>query len=86
MEKTKQIDLGKFVGDQITKVKGTIVTRSHHLDGTRTYCVQSQEIHNGKPADSFWVSECRLKIIDDPENRSIGFSECELDSDEHRGS
>lgn len=68
-----QIELGEFVQDRITKVKGTIITRSHHLDGTRTYCVQSQEINNGKPADTFWVVECRLKVTEDIENRSIGF-------------
>lgn len=71
------IKLGKFVQDKITKIKGVIITRSDHLDRTRTYCIQSQEMNGGKPADMFWVTECRLKVIDDPENRSIGFTPLE---------
>lgn len=69
------IELGTFVQEKITKVKGTIITRSQHLDGTRTYCVQPQEIHSGKPAGTFWVSECRLESVEDTDNRSIGFDD-----------
>lgn len=71
---TTRIELGEFVQDKITQVKGVIIIRSDHLDGTRTYCIQSQEMNAGKPADTFWVTECRLEVIDDPENRSIGFT------------
>ena len=79
MDKTTQIDVGKFVQDKITKAKGVIVTRSHHLDGTRTYCIQPQEIDSGKPAGTCWMSECRIEIIEDTDNRSIGFSMCKSD-------
>lgn len=57
------IKLGDRVKDKYTPLEGTVMAIAEHLNGCRRMCVQSEEMKDGLPVDSYWLDEPQLKVI-----------------------
>jgi hypothetical protein len=58
-------ELGKVARDKITGFQGVITSRCEFLTGCNRYCVQPQNLHEGKPLDSIYFDEAQIEIVED---------------------
>jgi len=58
-------DLGKRAKDKITGFTGVLTARCEFLTGCNRYCIQPQELKDGKPIDSIYFDEAQIEIISD---------------------
>jgi hypothetical protein len=63
--------LGRLVEDEITRLRGVVVEESYAIDGTCSVRIQPRVTHDGKPAESTWISSDRVKRM--PGDERIGF-------------
>lgn len=59
-----QIKLDSVVRDKLSGFEGVVVARTEWRTGRVRYCVESRELHQGKPIDPQWFDEDRLLGID----------------------
>ncbi len=59
------IRLGQKVKDNITGFEGIATGKTEWLFGCSRYCVEPQELKDGKPVEAVWFDEQRLEIIAD---------------------
>ena len=58
-------ELGKKGKDKITGFTGILTARCEFLTGCNRYCIQPQELKDGKPIDSIYFDEAQIQIISD---------------------
>ena len=58
-------DLGKKGKDKITGFTGILTARCEFLTGCNRYCIQPQELKDGKPIDSIYFDEAQIEILSD---------------------
>jgi hypothetical protein len=58
-----KIELGDQVQDKITKLKGIVIGITYWLYGCTRMVIQSAEIKDGKPAETFALDEPQLLLI-----------------------
>lgn len=58
-----KISLGSVVQDTITGFMGTITARTEYLHSNTRVCVESKELHEGKPIEGQWFDESRLQQL-----------------------
>jgi hypothetical protein len=68
-------ELGQIAKDKITGFKGILTARCEFLTGCNRYCIQPQELKDGKPIDSIYFDEAQIEII------SEGISEKDVQGD-----
>ena len=57
--------LGKKGRDKITRFTGILTARCESLTGCNRYCIQPQELKDGKPIDSIYFDEAQIEILSD---------------------
>lgn len=57
--------LGKKGRDKITRFTGILTARCEFLTGCNRYCIQPQELKDGKPIDSIYFDEAQIEILSD---------------------
>ena len=55
--------LGKIGKDKITGFTGILTARCEFLTGCNRYCLQPQELREGKPIESIYFDEAQIEII-----------------------
>lgn len=55
--------LGDKAKDKITGFSGILTARCEFLTGCNRYCIQPQELKDGKPIDSIYFDEAQIEII-----------------------
>ena len=58
-----QINLGDYIKDPISGLKGIAVARTIWLWGCIRISIQPKNVKDGKPADEVWFDENRLEVI-----------------------
>jgi hypothetical protein len=58
-------ELGKKGKDKITGFAGILTARCEFLTGCNRYCIQPQELKDGKPIDSIYFDEAQIEILSD---------------------
>lgn len=58
-----RITLGDRVKDTITGFEGIVIGISSWLNGCRTIGIKPEKLHEGKPIESVWFDEPRIKTI-----------------------
>lgn len=58
-----QHDLGLEAKDKITGFKGIITSRVEFLTGCNRYCIQPQELKDGKRIESEYFDEAQIEIL-----------------------
>lgn len=59
-----KIELGAKGRDRITGYTGIVVARTEWLYGCKRYTLQSQEMHDGKVADSHTLDEDGVEVLE----------------------
>lgn len=59
-----KIELGQRVADKLTGLTGFAVARAEYLYGCSRVCVQPSHTKDGKPADTVWIDEPQLEVLD----------------------
>lgn len=57
------IGLGDKVRDMVTGFSGIAVARTEWINGCVRWCVQSDKLKDGKPADEIWFDDGRLSLV-----------------------
>jgi hypothetical protein len=56
-------ELGVIGKDKITGFKGVLTSRCEFLTGCNRYCIQPQELKEGKPIEGIYFDEEQIEII-----------------------
>lgn len=56
-------ELGSIAIDKITGFTGVLTSRCEFLTGCNRYCIQPQELKDGKPIDSLYFDEAQIEIV-----------------------
>ncbi len=57
--------LGDKAKDKITGFSGILTARCEFLTGCNRYCIQPQELKDGRPIESIYFDEAQIEIIGD---------------------
>ena len=68
-----KFDLGDLIADKITGFKGIVTGVCFYNTGCIQYGVQPLELKDGKPNESHWHDEIRVKLIE-KRKHDFGFS------------
>ena len=60
-----RIALGSIVRDTITGFAGVATGRTEWLHGCERYCIEPQELREGKPIEAQWFDVDRLEVLVD---------------------
>lgn len=61
----KQLPFGLLAIDTLTKFQGSIVERTHYMDGTIQYRLQPDALGSVEIPDSAWFDSARVKLVGD---------------------
>lgn len=56
-------ELGVIGKDKITGFQGVLTSRCEFLTGCNRYCIQPQELKDGKPIEGLYFDEAQIEII-----------------------
>ena len=58
------IALGSKVKDRVTGLIGITTARLEYMNGCIQYCIQPQEVKDGKPAQESWIDKQRVEVVE----------------------
>jgi hypothetical protein len=60
------IELGSVAQSRISKFKGTVTSRSEHMNGCNRYWLEPTVDKEGKTREGAWFDEVELDVIEKP--------------------
>ena len=58
-----KLELGQIAKDKITGFQGILTARCEFLTGCNRYCIQPQDLRDGRIIDSIYFDEDQIQII-----------------------
>lgn len=57
------INLGDTVKDKLSKIKGTVMSRTEYLYGCVRLGINTGKVHDGKLVDWIWLDEAQCEVV-----------------------
>ena len=68
------ITLGDYVRDTISGFCGVVTAETRYLNGSIKYCVEAQELDNGKLIQEYWFDHHRLRVQSQKHKGGVGYA------------